>query len=233
MCVLIICEVDASHCCHADGAAVTFVAPTNGLRVEAESEMAVLRYVSHPNVVIDPNVPVPQWGLSDLGRSRAHSLLDQPWIDSVRRIVASAETKAQHTAEILATFLDLEIETRPLTGETDRSATGFVPHDRHEELAARYFAQPTMSADGWERSIDSQRRIVDATVDLFDQAQTSDIVIVGHGGVGTLLYAHIARLKIDQRHDQPGQGHYWAFDIADQTVLHPWRAVDDIEPNVQ
>lgn len=192
--------------------------------------MAVLRYVSHPNVVIDPDVLVPQWGLSELGRSRAEQLTNQPWISGVQRIVASAETKAQDTATIIATHLGLEIETRPRTGETDRSSTGFVPQARHDDLARRYFAEPHVSADGWERSIDSQARIVAATADVTAPTNTTDTVVVGHGGVGTLLLCHLAGLDIDQRHDQPGQGHYWAYDIESATVLHRWRPVDDIEP---
>ena len=30
-------------------------------------------YLSHPQVKIDANVPVPQWGLSDVGRGRAEA----------------------------------------------------------------------------------------------------------------------------------------------------------------
>lgn len=191
--------------------------------------MAVLRYVSHPNVVIDPAVLVPQWGLSDLGRRRAQQLHQQPWLAGVQRIVASAETKAQDTAKIIATHVGLEIETRPATGETDRTSTGFVPEERHDELARRYFAEPEVSADGWERSVDSQRRIVDATADLVASTNRQETVVVGHGGVGTLLLCHLGSLAIDQRHDQPGQGHYWAYDIAAGSVIHRWRAVDDLE----
>ncbi len=192
--------------------------------------MAIFRYVSHPNVVIDPDVPVPSWGLSELGRSRAQALTQQPWMPDVQRLVASAETKAQDTAAILAGHLGLEVETRPETGETDRSSTGFVPQERHDELARRYFAEPETSADGWERSIDSQQRVIAATADLVASTNDLNTVVVGHGGVGTLLFSHLAGLEIDQRHDQPGQGHYWAYDIATATVLHPWRPVDDIEP---
>ncbi|MBO9456098.1 hypothetical protein J7376_11185 [Paracoccus sp. R12_1] len=36
--------------------------------------MAVLRYLSHPQVLIDPAVPVPRWSLSDHGRSRMPAL---------------------------------------------------------------------------------------------------------------------------------------------------------------
>ena len=30
----------------------------------------IVRYLTHPQVQIDPDVPVPQWGLSPVGRAR-------------------------------------------------------------------------------------------------------------------------------------------------------------------
>ena len=50
--------------------------------------------------------------------------------------------------------------------------------------------------------------------------------MIGHGGVGTLLYCHLAGLPIDAVHDQPGQGHFWTYDRATALVLHPWLAID-------
>lgn len=38
--------------------------------------MTVAYYLSHPQVQIDPAVPVPEWGLSDAGRARPAS--DRP-----------------------------------------------------------------------------------------------------------------------------------------------------------
>jgi len=189
----------------------------------------MLRYISHANVVQDPHVPVPQWGLSDLGRDRVEAMLVQPWVNAIGRVICSSETKSLDAASILAAHLGLEIEVRASTGETDRSSTGYVPHEEHERLADLYFGRPNESARGWERSIDSQARIVEATADVFaDQAADggADTAVVGHGGVGTLLYCHHAGLKIDRVHDQPGQGHYWSFDRGAKTVLHSWLPID-------
>ncbi|MEM9135589.1 MAG: histidine phosphatase family protein [Actinomycetota bacterium] len=203
--------------------------------------MGFLRYVTHPNVEIDPAVPVPEWSLSDVGRRRARALLSQPWIGSVGAIVSSGETKARETAAVLAAFRRIEIEERPDTGEIDRSSTGFVPPERHDALAVRLFAEPERSADGWETAVAAQHRIVAATADLVaDAGEVSepspgagaDVVIVGHGGVGTLLWCHLAGEVIDGRYDQPGQGHYWSFDRSTGRVVHGWWPVDDLDdPN--
>jgi hypothetical protein len=55
-------------------------------------------YITHPQIRIDPAVPVPDWGLSDLGRQRAEAMLWQPWIPHIARVIASAERKSDQPA---------------------------------------------------------------------------------------------------------------------------------------
>ncbi len=190
--------------------------------------MAVLRYVSHPEVAIDPDVPVPAWDLSERGRVRARALATQPWASTLGRVVSSAEPKAIRTAEVLADHVGLDVEVRPRTGEIDRSATGYVSVERHEELADRLFADPTRSANGWERAVDAQARITAAVVDLFADGP-DDVAVVGHGGVGTLLLCHLAGLAIDRRHDQRSAGQFWTFDRGSGAVTHRWQPIDRTE----
>ncbi len=190
--------------------------------------MPTLTYVSHPNVVKDPDVPVPRWGLNELGFSRARAMLAQPWTSDITNIVSSDEQKALDTSGVLAAHLGLEIDVRPCSGETDRSSTGYVSEEEHTRLAALYYAEPHKSARGWERSIDSQARVVRCLTDILEAAD-ADVAVFGHGGVGTLLRCHLAGLPIAQEHDQPGMGHYWRYDLLEQRMLHGWRAIDDIE----
>ena len=42
--------------------------------------MAKLRFITHPEVQIDPAVPVSDWTLSPRGRERMRALLKQPWL---------------------------------------------------------------------------------------------------------------------------------------------------------
>lgn len=191
--------------------------------------MSVVRYITHAQVQIDPDVPVPEWSLSEVGRARSIAMLEQPWVPTIRRVVSSAETKAIEMATILADHLGLEVEIRPDTGETDRSATGYVTHERHEELADEFFAHPDRSAAGWETAEAVQHRMIRATADLLKDGD--DVAIVGHGGAGTLLYCHLAAVGISRDLDQPGGGHYWAWDATTGEMHHHWRAVDDIEPD--
>ena len=189
--------------------------------------MPIVYYITHPQVQIDPSIPVPEWGLSDIGRARASAMLEQPWVGSIRRIVASAERKAIETAEILARHLGLTVELREAMRENDRSATGFLPPPEFEAVADQFFANPHKSIRGWERAIDAQQRIVGEVEAVLDAADSGDIVFVGHGGVGTLLLLSLSGREISREADQPaGGGNYFAYDVGAHSVVHGWRPID-------
>lgn len=42
--------------------------------------MPLVYFITHPEVVIDPGVPVPQWPLSETGRRRMRSPVTKPWV---------------------------------------------------------------------------------------------------------------------------------------------------------
>ncbi|OWY62709.1 histidine phosphatase family protein [cyanobacterium TDX16] len=187
--------------------------------------MALLHYVSHPEVVVDPETPIPRWGLSPLGLQRARAMLDQAWVADVGRVVSSDETKALEAASVLAEHLGLDVEVRPGTGENDRSATGFLPPEEFEQIADRFFAEPEVSVRGWERAVDAQARIVAGLADLLDPGVEHDVAVVGHGGVGTLWWCWLVDEPISRRHDQPGQGHRFTVDLATGRPTSGWRTL--------
>jgi len=169
--------------------------------------MASFIYLSHPQVAIDPAVAVPDWGLSPLGQSRSAAFAGAPLLSELGRIVSSDERKAIETAEIIADAHGLQVEIRTGLQENDRSATGFLPPAEFEATADRFFAEPETSIRGWERAVDAQRRIVGAVDAILAEPTRSALtLLVGHGGVGTLLLCHCGGLAIARRHDQMAGG---------------------------
>ncbi|WP_027164668.1 histidine phosphatase family protein [Mesorhizobium sp. WSM3224] len=194
--------------------------------------MPIAYYITHPQVRIDTSVPVPEWGLSDIGRARAVAMLGQPWIGSIRHIVSSAERKALETAEVLARHLGLTVEVRERMHENDRSATGFLPPPEFEAVADQFFARPHDSIRGWERAIDAQQRIASEVEAVHGSDPTGDVAFVGHGGVGTLLLLLLDGREISRIADQPaGGGNYFAYDIGARRLLHGWRPIDGPAPH--
>jgi broad specificity phosphatase PhoE len=188
----------------------------------------LVRYLTHPQVNIDPTVPVPSWGLSAVGRGRTEELANTMWLSGTTQIISSGERKAIETAEIIAGKLNVGVEVREAMHENDRSATGFLAPDKFEVMADRFFAQPHVSIQGWERAIEAQLRVVREVEQVLNRNRAGDVLFVGHGAVGTLLFCHYSGLAIDRAHDQlAGGGCFFAFVKDGRRVLHPWRRMED------
>ena len=98
-----------------------------------------------------------------------------------------------------------------------------LPPDVFEATADRFFAEPDRSVDGWETARAAQARIVAAVEQVLAAAPPGDVAIVSHGGVGTLLLCALSGSPITRELDQPGQGHWFAFERESRRVLHGWR----------
>ena len=190
--------------------------------------MGIFRYLTHPQVIIDPHGDIQSWSLSDIGRARSTVCAGAVALGDTTRILSSTEVKAIETATIIGSALGITTEVIADTHENDRSATGFLPPDEFEAVADQFFAHPGQSIRGWETADAAQERIVSA---VFEAIMTSDIqgdvLCVGHGAVGTLLYCHLMDLDISRRHDQPhGGGNLFAFDMQSDEVLHGWMPIE-------
>ena len=190
----------------------------------------LLRYLTHPQVRIDPAIPVPDWGLSEIGAARVVAFVARGVLTGITTIVSSAERKAVETAEPIAASLGLDVIVREAMHENDRSATGFLPPPEFEAVADAFFANPGISIRGWERAMDAQARIVRETEAILAGHHGGDILLVGHGGVGTLLFCHLAGTPIARINDQPpGGGNVFAYDLSSGKVLHGWVAMESVE----
>ena len=175
--------------------------------------MPVVHFVTHPEVVVDPAVAVPDWELSPAGLRRMRLAVERPW-----------------AAGVLAKRLGLETVAIAELGENDRSATGYLPKAEFEAVADAFFGRPEESVRGWERAVDAQRRIVLAVDHVLSVAAgQGDVAIVSHGAVGALLLCHLTGRPISRSADQPagGGGYFYSFDAVDRRVVSGWRRIED------
>lgn len=63
--------------------------------------MKTIYFISHPEIVMSPHVPVAQWSLSDVGIMRMQKMLEQSWVNTATAVYSSAERKAMDGARIL------------------------------------------------------------------------------------------------------------------------------------
>jgi len=191
-------------------------------------------YVTHPEVVIDPTIATPRWGLSSLGASRAERFANHPLVTHLTHLVSSTETKALELAAILAAGCGAPVDSGDKFDENDRRSTGFVPSARFEALADAMFAHPDESAEGWETARDAQKRVVAAFNDvLAGHDVTKPIGFAGHGAVGTLLKCHLGGFTIARSEDQrrignPGGGNVFVVRLSDRKLLTDWIPMEDL-----
>lgn len=185
-------------------------------------------YLTHPEVVIDPAVPVPDWGLSDIGAARVAALTARLGPMPGVQVVSSGERKALETAWPLAAGTGRAVMVRPHMHENDRSATGFLPGAEFETVADAFFANPDESVRGWETARAAQTRIVAEARAVLASVPDGPLIFTGHGGVGTLLFCHLAGHPIDRKWDQPGGGHWFRFDTATGRPEAGWAPVETL-----
>ena len=192
--------------------------------------MASLIFITHPEVVIDPNQPVPEWPLSAVGRARMERFAGLLADRDVSAVYSSTERKAMDGAAIVAERLGLSYGTAEDLGENDRSSTGYIAPPEFWEVVAEFFGRPHESIRGWERAIDAQTRIVKAVSRILREDETAgDIVVVSHGGVGALLTAHLQKVEIgkESRPQHPGGGCFIVIDRDSVALTQDWRAIED------
>lgn len=192
--------------------------------------MRLVYFITHPDVVIDPEIPVPRWPLSERGRERMKTLLVKPWINSLGSIYCSTEQKALDGAAILAEHLDLGYERMQGLDEIDRSSTGYLPHAEHAATAAKFFADPERSIRGWETACNAQQRIIEAVEGLIEKDSGSKhIAMVSHGAVGVLYLCRLKQCPISAAEGPAGAngGSYYCFEATSKALVYSWQLIDE------
>jgi len=190
----------------------------------------LIRYLSHPQVLIDPSIDIQNWSLSETGRSRVQALARSNALKGTATIVSSGETKALETASPLADGLGCELLIREGMHENDRSSTGFLPPDEFESVADQFFAHPDISVRGWETATAAQARIIEEVRECLRTTRDGDVLFVGHGGVGTLLFCHLSDLPISREYDQGagGGGCYFEFSNQRSRPTRQWQPMENL-----
>ncbi|MET0390036.1 MAG: histidine phosphatase family protein [Polyangiales bacterium] len=190
--------------------------------------MSHLFFITHPEVSVDPALPVTRWSLSPRGRARMAWFIASDVLEQVAHVFSSTEQKAIDAATPLAAARGVGLRLVDALGENDRKSTGYLESAQFELAADAFFAAPAQSYRGWETALAAQARIVGAVErSIADAAGTGDIAIVSHGAVGTLFKCFLKGVPISRAEDQPRQGHFFRVDIASGRLLSDWTPLPD------
>jgi broad specificity phosphatase PhoE len=187
-----------------------------------------VRYLTHPQVLIEPLKDRRLWSLNSVGSSRVARLASRLGIlKQTRHVISSPETMALETACPLSDALGTVVHSRARFCEIDRSATGLLRERELERMAADFFSRPQKSIRGWETAVAAQRRIIDEVDASLDQRLNGDVLFVGHSVVGTLLLCSLSECPIDQvMCPEPGGGFWFEFDSQSRQLLCDWQPME-------
>ena len=152
--------------------------------------------VRHSLPIFQSEIPASQWRLSEEGFRRAALLPQHLSPYHPTRIISSPETKAQQTAQIIASSLHLTWFIEDGLHEHERpQAAGNTSQAQFENLVADFFAHPNQLVFGSESADQAYMRFSSAIDQLITSYPQETLVIVSHGTVISLFISHKCGLE--------------------------------------
>ena len=140
-------------------------------------------------------VPASKWHLSAEGRRRCAALAERLAAYEPAAVVSSQEPKAVETGQIVAETLELPFETAPGLHEHQRGVVrGIGSREAFEVQITRFFAQPDELVLGYETADEAHARFARAITQTIGRHAVSNLAIVSHGTVMTLLITRANRI---------------------------------------
>lgn len=185
--------------------------------------MTKLIFITHPSVVVDPLIPIDEWQVSKEGLMQVEDLFSSTVLLNINSIYSSTEDKALTVAKIIADkyfiMFNQEHQLKCLKEIKNRL---FIPPDKFLQATKKWFDHPKDNVNDWESRNDAEQRIVNCVTNIMSKEENNTVVIVGHGGTGTLLKCHIKKVDPSQSEDQQSQGCYFVADWDKQELISDW-----------
>ena len=150
--------------------------------------MPNLVFVRHSQTQPDPEIPSPEWSLSEEGRRRCEPLARQllPYHPDV--IVTSTEPKAIETGNLIAQRLGIPCQEMANLHEHAReTAPYFDTREEFLEAVNNLFSRPTELVFGEETGLEARERFTGAVESVLRAYPQENIAIVTHGTVLSLF----------------------------------------------
>lgn len=150
--------------------------------------MPNLVFVRHSQTQLDPEIPSPQWSLSEEGRRRCEPLAEQLKPYNLDVIVTSMEPKAIQTGELISRKLGIPCRVMENLHEHAReTAPYFDTREEFLEAVNILFSRPTELVFGEETGLEARERFTEAVASVLRAYPRENIAIVTHGTVLSLF----------------------------------------------
>ncbi|MCX6046555.1 MAG: phosphoglycerate mutase family protein [Chloroflexi bacterium] len=149
--------------------------------------MTQLYLITHAHTRQDPGADVVTWQLSEVGRTQALALANQPFWTQIDRVVLSSEPKTRLTIAPLLGQRHLPVVIDHRFDELQRP--GWVAD--YTAQVRQAFLEPEIPAGEWEPASKALARFLAGVAHLCQQFSEETVALVGHGLTFSLYRAYL------------------------------------------
>lgn len=174
--------------------------------------MTTIYFITHPEIVPDPSIPISMWDYSSYGVARWQGIINKLWIKDIEKVYTSPEPRAKKAAQMLADSLGYSLHVLDALGPINRVSTGVLPNEDFSACALTFWEKPNESCRGWETAKDAQTRATNAVQRMLqDSKEYHHIAAVSHEDIVNLIICHFQGIPIEQ-HEEKTMGFALHFD---------------------
>nr|WP_321979879.1 histidine phosphatase family protein [uncultured Cohaesibacter sp.] len=193
----------------------------------------LVRYLIHPQSLDTLSSPQGACALDDDARARAEAFARSGLLDGTAYIFSSSHAITRQTASVIGDLLSILPIVDAEMDESDTLISDALPEmglvDRFKSL---FSPKKEQAASQGESAMDAQDRIAAAYLSAMERVLTSgmrgDVLMVGHGGVGALLFCYLSGQGIGAEFTPPPSGYYFTYDWGARKMLHGWQAMEEM-----
>lgn len=178
-----------------------------------------LLLVKHSVPEISGDRPANMWRLSEEGRLRAQRLAEEVESFEPEVLVSSDEPKAKETAEILASYLRLNMQVVPNLHEHDRSDVPYLSHEAFQSSIRAFFQEPAQLVFGNETANQAHARFYRAVHSILNENINKTVVVVTHGTVISLFVSRLTGSSDLELWGKLGLPSFVAMDLHSNTII--------------
>ncbi len=141
-------------------------------------------FIRHSKSLVNPDVPIATWALSDEGVDLAKKLKKVLGVKSIEVIYSSLQPKALETAILATKDLGIPIRTHKDLTESTSFTNKFVNLQQLEENTREYYKNPDLSINNGETSKEAVLRFNTAINEIVRIEKGRKVIgIVSHGSI--------------------------------------------------
>lgn len=158
-----------------------------------------LIFIRHSQSLVNPNIPISSWGLSEEGVVLAKKLSQLEIINTLEVVYSSLQPKAIETATFATEGMNIVLKKDDRLTESTSFTNKFVDIETLKENDKKYYADKNLSINGGETYTQALARFNVALESItLSEKGKSNIGIVSHGNILASFASEYMNLDVNK-----------------------------------